>query len=139
MDKKSLNLLYRSFDDTLTPEEERALQKQLKESLELRQEKSRILAIRQGIAGNATASFKPLFAERVINRIRTEESRLVQQQLFFETLLTLFRRVALVGCIVAILLISLNFITGSTGSDMSASTLEEILIPTFSTSLEELL
>jgi len=70
MDKKIIDLLYRSFDSDLSAEEQHLLEQALRESDALKTEKEKITAIRANLALEKEQSFKPFFAERVMNKIQ---------------------------------------------------------------------
>jgi hypothetical protein len=137
MNKTTLKLLYRSFDDELNPEEKEHLDRALKESEELRKEKEQILAHRRALEESETISFKSLFAERVMNRIDKLGPKHNGFESFYETLILMFRRFAIVGAAILLLLLIYNLQTGnilSTEEIMFASdfTFEEILnLPLF--------
>ena len=137
MDKKILRLLYRSFDDELNQEEKERLDRALKGSEELREEKERILAQRQALAASSVFSFKPFFAERVMSRIESLGNKKNGFESFYETLLSMFRRFAIIGAAILLLLLIYNLQTGdilSTDDILYASdfTFEKILnLPLF--------
>ncbi|MBN1222294.1 MAG: hypothetical protein JXB23_03545 [Candidatus Aminicenantes bacterium] len=111
MDKKSLKLLYRSLDTTLSEKEQRRLINALESSEELREEKALILAQRQAVTDSAPSSFGPNFAERVMGRI--ESLRTKQKnglELFYETFKLTFRRMAIVSALILLVLVSYNLI-----------------------------
>ena len=112
MNKTILKLLYRSFDDELNPEEKEHLDRALKESEELRKEKEQILAQRQALRESSAPSFKPLFAERVMNRIDTLGPKNNGFESFYETLILIFRRFAIVGAAILLLLLIYNLQSG---------------------------
>jgi anti-sigma factor RsiW len=112
MDNKILKLLYRSFDDELNEKEREQLEKAMKESKELQKEKERILAQRQALAESSSPSFKPLFAERVMNRIETLGQKNNGFESFYETLLLMFRRFAIIGAAILLILLIYNLRTG---------------------------
>lgn len=112
MDKKILKLLYRSFDEELKEKEKKQLENALKDSEKLRQEKEQILAQRQAIAESQKPSFKPFFAERVMNHIESLSEKKNGFEAFYETLLTMFRRFALAGAAILIILLFYNLRTG---------------------------
>jgi len=137
MNKKILKLLYRSFDGDLKKKEQKQLAEALKSSKELQQEKEQISAQRQAVSDSAALSFKPFFAEQVMNRISSEVKKENTLEIFYETLKAIFRRFAIIGAVVLIVLISYNLKTGdslSTDEVFYASdvTFEEILdLPLF--------
>ena len=112
MDKKILKLLYRSFDDELNEQEREQLEKALKESKELQKEREQILAQRQALAASSAPSFKPFFAERVMSRIETLGRKNNGFESFYQTLLLIFRRFAIVGAGILLLLLIYNLQTG---------------------------
>jgi anti-sigma factor RsiW len=144
MNKKVIDLLYRSFDGTLTPREKEELNEALAKSQELREEKERITAMRSAISDSAAISFRPFFAERVMSRIASLGEAKNGAQKFFESLQFAFRRVAVVGATAILILLAYNLvksghisIAGAFG--MPQESLEEILESPFDSTLEELL
>jgi hypothetical protein len=75
MDKKLRDLLYRSFDSKLSPEEKKLLEQALSQTKELRQEKKMITSLREGIKRSKMTSFQPYFADRVMENIRSSTDR----------------------------------------------------------------
>ena len=144
MNRKAIDLLYRSFDGTLTPGEEKELHQALAKSQQLRKERERILAIRSAISASATRSFRPLFAERVMHAITSAGAEKNGLELFFRCLTLAFRRVAVVGATVILMLLGYNFvktgdITVAGAFGISQETLVEVLESPFDATLEELL
>jgi hypothetical protein len=137
MDKKILKLLYRSFDDKLNEKDRKQLEKAMKESKELQKEKEQIFAQREALAESSVPGFKLLFPERVMNRIESLQKKKNGYESFYETLLLMFRRFAIVGAAILLLLLIYNLQTGdilSSEEIMFASdfTFEEILnLPLF--------
>ena len=107
MKKKFLKLLYRSFDEALSEKEQKLLDAALEESEELRREKNLAAAQRKAISEGASASFKPFFAERVVNRIHSLDSEKAIDK-FYESLRILFRRFVIVGAALLVALILYN-------------------------------
>ncbi|KPL18935.1 MAG: hypothetical protein AMJ92_05510 [candidate division Zixibacteria bacterium SM23_81] len=144
MNKKAIDLLYRFFDDALTPEENEELNEALARSKELRDEKDRIVALRNEISASAAKSFRPFFAERVMHAITSATEAKNGLEKFFESLKLAFRRVAVVSATAILLLLVYNFvksgdisITGAFG--MSQETLVEVLESPFDATMEDLL
>ena len=137
MDKKTLKLLYRSLDEELNREEKENLEKAIKESAELRIEKERLLAQRQAIAESRGLFFKPFFTERVMDRIKALDQKKNGFESFYDTLLLMFRRFAILGAAILLLLLIYNLQVGDilpSEEIMFASdfTFEEILdLPLF--------
>jgi len=105
LSKKIRKWLYRSLDGTLRPRVKKRLETALARSPGLRAERKQILAEREEIAYGAARSFEPLFAERVWNRIQSQDQ---PTEPFYESLKIVFRRFAVAGAIVVILLLSYN-------------------------------
>ena len=137
MNKKILELLYRSFDDDLEEKEQKQLAEALKNSEELRKEKEQILAQRRAVSLSAEKSFKPFFAERVMKRIQSMGEKENTLEILYESLKVMFRRFAIAGAVVLIALIIYNLGTGESLSMdeafyVSDLTFEEILqLPLF--------
>ncbi|MDZ7261789.1 MAG: hypothetical protein ONB05_06765 [candidate division KSB1 bacterium] len=134
MNKKILDLLYRSFDSKLTKEEQQKLEKALAQSKELQEERARITKMRDVLSSSPAPAFKPFFVERVMRRIWLLAEKEKRQEIFFESLLYLFRRVALAGLLVLLALLSFNWIKSEQVSLSSALalpeiTMEEIFVP----------
>lgn len=129
--KKILELLYRSFDRTLSEKQQKRLDEALKNSEELRREKNRAIKLRKSASDIAKPSFNPFFAERVLSRIETVQSK-NGLEAFYQSLKVVFRRVAVAGAVVMLALLLYNFQIGdSLNSDeilyVSDITIEEIL------------
>ena len=144
MNKKVIDLLYRSFDGTLTPGEKEELNEALAKSQELREEKERITTMRSALSASAAKSFRPFFAQRVMHAITLATAQKNGLELFFESLQFAFRRVAAVGATAILILLAYNLvksgdisIAGAFG--MPQETLEEVLESPFDSTLEELL
>lgn len=105
MKERVLNLLYRSFDQELSSEEQKELETALSSSPELQEAKKRIAAIRQMVKDEAVRSFKPFFSTRVMRSIRAVEEK---SEDFFGSLIWSFRLVALVGAVAVVFLFAHN-------------------------------
>jgi anti-sigma factor RsiW len=142
MNEQMLNLLYRSLDGELSPTDQRRLDEALAQSDVLREEKDRVLAMRESLSAGAAQSFKPFFAERVINRL-TAESEGRGAETFLESLSYVFRRVAFAGALAVIALAIFNIVTSDTVSATAALgvpeiTIEEVIETPFESVLEAL-
>jgi len=73
MNKKTIDLLSRSFDEELSSEERRHLKEALKTSAELRKEYDRLLSMRNKIAAQSKHSFGSEFIESVMDKILQDE------------------------------------------------------------------
>jgi len=141
MNRKDLELLYRSFDDSLTPEEQKQLREALESSKALREEKKRIASLRKAVSGHAAESFEPFFAERVMRRIKQFRQAEKSPDLFFESLFAVFRPVAVGAVVLLIVLLSYNIIKSDRLSLASAFaepevSLAEAFDPTLAFSME---
>lgn len=106
MNEKMLDLLYRSFDDELSEEEQKEFDHALSSLPEFREERDRILEMRQMVSKNAKPAFKPYFSKRVMRQIKELQS---EQEDWFGALTWVFRRFALAGAIAAAIFCILNF------------------------------
>ena len=110
---KIIDLLYRSFDTRLTKKEQEELDLALQKSKELREEKLDIKKQREAIRqGSLDYSFQPSFAQNVINRIKNETENIQLRDLFFESLLTFFKRLSIAAAAASILLMAYNLTKG---------------------------
>ena len=107
MNIQQRDLLYRSFDDTLSDEERHRLDEALASSSELHDEYERLAQMRQMVSDGAVGSFQPWFAQRVMRRIASEGS-VRESDLFFAELFSMFRRVAIAATFAAVITISYN-------------------------------
>lgn len=129
MNKMLTDLLYRSFDDELSKDEQNLLDTALKDSPELSWEKQRILHTRKLLADQHGQKFSPQFADNVMRRIRTaKDVSRGQIDEFFTALVLSFRRIAIAGTAGAALILAANFITGGDISLDTALALEQITI-----------
>lgn len=102
-------ILLKSFDAELTPQERKMLDGALQRSEDLRKEKQEIGQMRNLLAGQE-ASFESGFADRVMDRLKKEPTvspRTIEMY-------SIFKRVAIVGIAAIIaLLITIYYIDGS--------------------------
>ncbi len=110
--KKVLNLLYRSFDTDLGEREKQRLDEALEQSKNLREERELIVSRRQAVADSAAGTFRPYFADRVMSQIAAIGDKKDTQDSFYDSLMFVFRRLAVVGSLVMIGLIFFNLIKG---------------------------
>ena len=141
MNDKILKLLYRSFDEPLTPAEKLFLDNALKQHRELREEKERISALREKVSRNGSQSFKPFFAERVMQRISRSEYGTSGQEVFWDSLVTMFRPVAIGAAIILLVIMTYNIKKSDHLSFAAAFasqevTLEDAIDPTLSLAME---
>ncbi|MFC1725275.1 hypothetical protein ACFL4T_06585 [candidate division KSB1 bacterium] len=136
MNKKLIKLLYRSFDGSLTEDEEKTLSDALQGSEELRSEKEKIMNLRSLVSGASEKEFSPFFTEKIMNKIESAKNGYVKTNHIDRIAEFIFRRLALIGAAAVILLIAYNFIqtgqitvTGLFG--IPEITYEEIIEPVF--------
>jgi len=141
MSKKLLTLLYRSFDEELTAAERLQLERALANSQELRAEKERIIQLRSDIANTRATAFRPFFVQRVMHRIQAEQKPADVPVTFFESLLCIFRPVAIAAAILILVMMSYNLLSSDRVSlanafGKPALALEQMLDPTLSLTME---
>ncbi len=129
MKREFQELLNRSFDAELTPDENKKLETALQASPELQAEKQQILAMRNLVGRGAVRSFRPFFSARVMNQIKAGKE---QRTDFIASLLWSFRLIGAVAAIAIAVLLTNNIIkAGSIAPDdllaMQKLTLEETL------------
>ena len=134
MDKRILQLLYRSFDSNLKEKDRRRLTDALEESVELQKEKERIFFLRRGVSDSVLGSFPPFFAERVISRLHSAEIRERTLAASFDAFRAIFKRFALISFLILIGLVSYNLMCNDSLSQNEICyvpdiTLGEILPP----------
>ena len=128
--KKMLKLLYRSFDDRLKEKERQILIQALEDSPGLRREKERIEAQRKAVANTAAQSFKPFFVERVMEQVNALGGKTngLGRQMFYESLVSVFRRFAVAGAVISVLLFIYNQGIGDILSLEEALTMSDITL-----------
>lgn len=141
MNGKILNLLYSSFDTTLTQAEQKLLDEALVGSRELREEKEKIEMMRTIISDSTSKSFKPFFAERVMQRVRLLQQQRLRQVSFFDSLQYIFRPIAIAAIMLIIALMSYNLLKSNHLSFLNVYpepevTLEQVLDPTLTLTME---
>lgn len=141
MDKKLQDLLYRSFDSNLNPEEKKRLEEALSRSVELREEKEIITSLRINIDRGKTTSFEPFFADRVMEKIQTSK-QVDENEQFFESLFVVFRPIAIAAAILIIIITGYNInmtgqfsIEGALG--VQEVTIDDVYNPTLALATEE--
>jgi len=142
--KKTVDLLYRSFDGELTPDQQELLIKALQGSHELQRTQQRLSTMRRVVADNGSSHFAPFFVTRVMHRINTVQSMPDRAGEFFDSLAYVFRRVVLIGGIAVIVLFSVQLFQKDSeinlaSETVSEMTLDDVLGSAFSTTLEEAL
>jgi hypothetical protein len=148
IDKKIMELLYRSFDDDLSDRELAQLEAALAASEELRTQKTEIASMRKAVADSGAAGFGYMFAEGVMRRVEGEcsGSNMVEREAapaVFDSLMRAFRPVAIAGAVAVLGLMVYNIVDNrdlsfSAALGMPQSTLENTLESPLDSVLEEL-
>jgi len=110
MDEKFLELLYRSFDSELKPDEQEKLEKALNNSEELKSQKEEILKMRASLKQNESQSFGYMFADKVMNKISKAEKKSTDE-LFFDSIIYVFRPMAIAATFLLVFLVSYNMLS----------------------------
>ncbi|MGD9900840.1 MAG: hypothetical protein AB7T22_17070 [Calditrichaceae bacterium] len=126
--KKILKLLYRSFDEQLSPKDEKLLADYLKGSEWLRSEHKRTERIRQKIISAGSQNFKPFFAERVLRRLDEATDRERAFDIFSCELFVVFKRVTFASVLLIAGIISWNITKSDHLSLRNAFSVPEITI-----------
>jgi len=131
--KKIRKLLYHSFDSDLKEKEKKLLEKALESSEQIRHEKEDISHLRQAVADSTVKSFKPFFAERLMKRIVSADNKKEDSlEGFYLSLKLIFKRLAIAGSVIMLLLILYNLKIGDALSSeeafyVSETAIEEVL------------
>jgi anti-sigma factor RsiW len=112
MDKRILKLLYRSLDAPLKKKQEERLRRALAESTELRRRQAEITALRGALADGSPRSFRPGFADRALERIRSARESPDRLEALARAYAVAFRRIVIAGLIVLAVLVSYNLASG---------------------------
>jgi anti-sigma factor RsiW len=96
----------------MSENERTSLEEALERSPELRAEKERIRQQRELLSEGAAGSFGPGFSDRVMGRLDASAASSNGWELFYATLLTLFRRFAIAGAVALLLLLTYNLRLG---------------------------
>ena len=136
MKRSELDLLYRSLDASLTPEEQSRLDAALRRDPGLRDEYERLVRMRSLVENQESPSFRADFSHRVMERLAAESAaRSVsypggEATLEFEDALSLmFRKVAVAASVAAVLLLTYNLATSESVSINTSFGLTEELYP----------
>lgn len=98
------DLLIRSINEKLTAEEDKKLQDALKKSAELRDEKAKLIKVKELISSRSH-KFSDGFHSRVMQAVSEEKKGRVLSVNFGRNLTSMFNRVAVAGVAVIILLV----------------------------------
>jgi len=136
MKRSELDLLYRSLDASLTPEEQSRLDAALRCDPGLRDEYERLVRLRSQVENQETPSFRAGFSQRVMERLAAESgaapSSISEGETttdFEDALPLMFRKVAVAASVAAVLLLTYNLATSETVSITTSFGLTEELYP----------
>ncbi|NOY36468.1 MAG: hypothetical protein GXO83_02735 [Chlorobi bacterium] len=107
--KAITELLHESFHRRLGEQEKTVLEKALRENADLRAQKAEIEKLMKDF-GEVSFSFRPGFAERVMNRIPGKTGKIIEVD-FSGQLYTFFKRLVLTGVAAIILLLLSIYLT----------------------------
>ena len=109
MDEKTLELLYRSFDSNLNPDEQKILEYALENSKELKSHKEELLKMRNSLKSDKPQGFGYLFADKIMQKINNLEEK-SKDELFFDSIISVFRPMAIAATFLLVFLVSYNVI-----------------------------
>ncbi len=109
MDEKILELLYRSFDSKLSRDEQNKLRQALEKSEELKSHKEELLKMRNSLKSDKPQGFGYLFADKIIQKIKNLEEK-SKDELFFDSIISVFRPMAIAATFLLVFLVSYNVI-----------------------------
>ena len=110
MDEKILELLYRSFDSNLNPDEQKILEYALANSKELKSRKEEMLKMRNSLRSDNLQKFGYLFADKVMQKIINLEEK-SKDELFFDSIISIFKPIAIAATFLLVFLVSYNIIS----------------------------
>ena len=108
MGKRILKLVYRSLDAPLKRKEQERLRRALAASGDLRRQRDEIIALRQAVADGAARSFRPEFADRTLDRLRSGPAREDRLAALLRAYAAAFKPVAIAGLVILAVLVSYN-------------------------------
>lgn len=136
MKRFELDLLYRSLDASLTPEDKSCLDAALRRDPGLRDEYERLVRLRSLVENQESPSFRAAFSQRVMDRLAAESSAISAPNPeseatpgFEDALSLMFRRVAVAASVAAVLLLTYNLATSESFSVNTSFGLTEELYP----------
>jgi hypothetical protein len=141
---KKSKLLYKELDAQLSGKEQELLSTIMKNDPRIQIERDFIERLRASIKASAQETFGPFFADKVVNAAKKIREQDITRELFFEFAFRFFRKLALVGVVACLLLFSIHAIQNrnSTHIDRLANsnlTFEQMILPSFTASVEDLL
>jgi hypothetical protein len=144
MNKKLKELLYKKFDAQLSGKEQELLSTAMKSDRWMQDERDSIERLRAAIKVSTQATFGSFFVEKVVNAVKKIREQDITRELFVEFAFRFFRKLALAGIVACLLLFSINAIKNknSTPIDRLANsdlTFEQMILPSFTPSVEDLL
>ena len=136
MKRSELDLLYRSLDASLTPEEQSRLAAALRRDPVMRDEYERLVRMRSLVENQKSPSFRADFSHRVMERLAAESAAIPASNPeggttpeFEDALPLMFRKVAVAASVAAVLLLTYNLATSESVSITTSFGLTEELYP----------
>jgi anti-sigma factor RsiW len=144
MNPRIRDILYRSYDETLSEQEQHELNQALKRSADLRREAQYIRDMRQELGSLPSVSFSEGFSDRVLKTVERLGRYRSSQPDFGTALVFMFRRLAVAAVMTVFTLLSVYWISDTTilpdgVQSVSQVSIEEVLIPTYQVQLEDIL
>ncbi len=121
MTDEERELLIKSLDSDLSPEERFILDRALQQSAELQAEKAHLLNLRRSLKSEAAKTFHQGFEDRVMARIQHETEAALTNSLFH-----IFRPVAVAAVLLIVITVSINVFSSDHLSIESILTLSDI-------------
>jgi hypothetical protein len=116
---KAEDLLIRSLDQPLSPDEDELLKNSLSIDPSLKEQLLELVVLRETLRRKHPASFGPYFAQKIVHKIQQAGQEIDRQIVFF------FKRYQLVAAGVVIALLALNIMYAETFSVPSILGVEE--------------
>lgn len=118
-------LLLKSLEKKLSPQEQQRLEEYMKARPALRSEYEELTATSNLLASTDKPSFKPFFADRVMKQVFSD-NLLESSDYFFKQLAHLFLRFAFAASVVAVLLGAYNVMSNKEVSNNGDSIIENV-------------
>ncbi len=144
MNPRIRDMLYRSYDESLSEQEQHELNQALNQSAELRREAQDLRDMRQELGSLPSVSFSQGFSDRVVKTVDRLNRYRSSQPDFGTALVSMFRRLAVAAVMTVFTLLSVYWISDTAilpdgVQSVSQISMEEVLIPTYQVQLEDIL
>jgi hypothetical protein len=111
--KKLTKLIYKNLDGTLSNKEMEVLKNEWDNSESLKKKYNQILEFREKVSESGIHSFKPLFEERLLDKLSAGKLPEAVSRGWTNSLVVSFHHLALAAAIILILLITYNLESGN--------------------------